>query len=104
MICAIKIMAKREIRENNMLEQLVREMKIQLYVNHPNIVKFYGFFDDLLHCYILMECALDGHLSEYLKKTPNPLSEVEAANYLNQLCSAVALLHSSRIIHRDLKP
>lgn len=63
MICAIKILTKREIKESKMLEQVVREIKIQLYITHPNIVKFYGFFDDLLHCYILMECALDGHLS-----------------------------------------
>lgn len=53
-MCAIKIMTKRDIKENNMMEQLVRELKIQLYVNHPNIVKVYGFFEDLLHCYIIM--------------------------------------------------
>lgn len=87
-----------------MLEQLVRELKIQLYINHPNIVKVYGFFEDLLHCYILMECALDGHLSEHLQKNTNPLPETEAANYLSQICSAVSLLHSEHIIHRDLKP
>lgn len=44
LICAIKIMSKREIRENNMVEQLARELKIQLYVNHANIVKVYGYF------------------------------------------------------------
>lgn len=84
--------------------QLARELKIQLYVNHPNIVKIYGFFEDLLHCYIIMECALDGHLSEYLSKSNSPLPELEAAKYLNQICSAVSLLHSEHIIHRDLKP
>lgn len=34
-----------------------------MYVSHPNIAKVYGFFDDLLHFYIIMECALDLHLS-----------------------------------------
>ena len=56
-------MSKRELRENNMIDQLVRELKIQILINHPNIVKIHGFFDDLLHFYILIECALDGHLS-----------------------------------------
>ena len=42
-----------------------------MLVSHPNIVKIFGFFDDLLHFYILIECALDGHLNEFIKKTPN---------------------------------
>lgn len=46
-----------------MVEQLTRELKIQQYANHPNIIKVYGFFDDLLHFYTIMECALDNHLS-----------------------------------------
>jgi aurora kinase len=53
MICAIKIMSKRDIRDKNMLDQLVREIKIQMFINHPNIIKIYGFFDDLLHFYII---------------------------------------------------
>ena len=55
-------------------------------MNHPNIVKVYHFFDDLLHCYIVEECALDGHLSEFIKKSVNPIPEPEAANYMRQIC------------------
>jgi serine/threonine protein kinase len=75
MLCAIKIMSKREIMKGNMVEQLVRELKIQMYLNHPNIVKVYGFFDDLLHFYIIIECALDGQMSEYIQKRTAPLKE-----------------------------
>jgi len=56
-------MAKRTIVENNMIEQLLREIKIQMFISHPNIIKIHGFFDDLLNFYIITECALDGHLS-----------------------------------------
>jgi serine/threonine protein kinase len=52
---------------------LARELKIQTHINHPNIVKVYGFFADLLHFYIVMECALDGHLSDYMEKSIHPL-------------------------------
>jgi len=65
-ICAIKILSKRDLRQENMIEQLVREIKIQSCLNHPNVVKIYGFFDDLLHFYIVMECALDHRLSDVL--------------------------------------
>ena len=56
-------MSKREIRDSDMVEQLIREIKIQQYLCHPNVVKVYGFFDDLLHFYTVMECALDPPLS-----------------------------------------
>lgn len=82
----------------------MREIKIQLFINHPNIIKVYGFFDDLLHFYIIMECALDGHLSEYIRKTTSAIPEQLAGVMLNQICSAVSLLHTESIIHRDLKP
>jgi serine/threonine protein kinase len=68
-------MSKREITQSSMMEQLVRELKIQMFVNHPNVIKVYGFFDDLLHFYIIMECALDGHLSDFLSKKQNSIKE-----------------------------
>jgi aurora kinase len=86
-----------------MVEQLIRELRIQLGLSHPNIVKLYGYFDDLLHFYTLMECALDGHLSETLKKRP-PYSEPEAATLMSQVCQVISHLHSESVIHRDLKP
>ena len=85
-----------------MVEQFIREIKTQCFFNHPNIVKVYGYFDDLLHLYIIMECALDQRLSDMLKE--NKLAEKEGATVFYQLCSAISQLHSSLVIHRDLKP
>ena len=56
-----------------MLEQLKRELKIHFYLNSPNIIKVYGFFDDVLSCYIIEECVLDGHLSSHIKQTVGPI-------------------------------
>jgi serine/threonine protein kinase len=75
-----------------------------MFINHPNVIKIYGFFDDLLHFYIIMESALDGHLSDFLNKRPNTLKEDEASVLLYQTCSAISSLHTHTIIHRDLKP
>ena len=51
-----------------MVEQFTREIKTQCFFNHPNIIKVYGYFDDLLHLYIIMESALDQRLSDILKE------------------------------------
>jgi serine/threonine protein kinase len=39
-----------------MLEaQLALEIKLQSYIDHPNILKMYGFFDDWQNVYIVLE-------------------------------------------------
>ncbi len=38
-----------------------------MYLNHPHIIKMYGYFDDLSFIYILMEVALDNTLFKFLE-------------------------------------
>lgn len=46
MIVALKVMEKKKIIKDNLLVQFVRELKIQTFLDHPNIIKTYGFFAD----------------------------------------------------------
>lgn len=41
---AMKVLEKRKIVQDNILEQFIRELKIQAFLNHPNIIDVYGFF------------------------------------------------------------
>jgi serine/threonine protein kinase len=43
---ALKVMNKRKIIEENLLAQTVRELKIQTFLEHPNIIRCYGYFAD----------------------------------------------------------
>jgi len=72
-------------------------------LNHPNVVKMYGFFHDTLNIYILMEYMEDGSLYRMIKLSKK-LSEDEAAVKLSEICEAVHYLHSHDILHRDIKP
>lgn len=75
-----------------MLEQFIQEIKIQFYLNHPNIVKLYSFFDDELHFYILMEYMEGGSLYSYLKK--NKTLELEDASMkLREVCEGLQNMH-----------
>jgi aurora kinase len=53
-MCAIKRIPKKVIREENILDQLIREIKIQSCLDHQNITKLYGFFDDNQYLYLVL--------------------------------------------------
>lgn len=46
MIVALKVMDKKKIVQDNLLTQFIRELKIQSFLDHPNITKTYGYFSD----------------------------------------------------------
>ena len=67
-IVALKIMNKSDLKEPNAQEQILREIKIQSYLDHPNILKLYGYFDDEEKIYLILEYAAWGELYSTVKK------------------------------------
>ena len=51
---AIKMISKKEVKEARMESQLTQEIKIQMFSNHPNVLKLYGFFHDEKKVYLLL--------------------------------------------------
>ena len=45
-VCALKVIEKKVLMEEEIVEQFIRELKIQMFLNHANIIKMYGCFDD----------------------------------------------------------
>jgi len=45
-IVALKVMERRIIERQKMWKQILNEIKIQTYLNHPNIVRLFGFFEE----------------------------------------------------------
>ena len=43
-------------------KQLIMEIKIQSYINHPNIAKLYHYFADDKNFYLICEYLSGGHL------------------------------------------
>lgn len=50
----MKSIPKDIIKEENILNQLTRELKIQMFLDHPNIIKLYSFFHDKDNIYLLL--------------------------------------------------
>lgn len=101
--CAIKMINKSEVKSAGMESQLIQQIKIQLYSNHPNILKMYGFFHDSTKIYLLLELATNGCLFKQIRKRSN-FEQNLASFYFRQVVSGVRFLHSNYVIHRDIKP
>jgi aurora kinase len=82
------VIEKKLLVEEEITEQFIRELKIQMFLNHPNIIKMYGYFDDDKNIYIILEVGTGGQLYHYLKKNPN-LPEPKVAFLMKQICEAV---------------
>lgn len=68
-ICAIKIIFKSQIVDNNIQAQLRRELEIHSHMEHENILKFYGFFWDERRIFLILEYAPGGEIYKELKNS-----------------------------------
>jgi serine/threonine protein kinase len=99
------VLYKKQLLKSNVEHQLRREIEIQSHLRHDNILRMYGFFWDEKKIYLILEYAPGGELYKDLKKQPNQrYAEPSAADFINQMCTALKYLHSKDVIHRDIKP
>jgi calcium-dependent protein kinase len=84
-------------------EKLIKEINILKYLDHPNIVKIYEFYNAENYFYIVTEFCEGGELFNRIIQMKY-FTEKLAAYVMKQLLSAVRFFHEHNIIHRDLKP
>jgi aurora kinase len=103
MIVALKVMNKKKIMQDNLLVQFIRELKIQSFLDHPNIIKTFAYFADEDNFYTVLELGCDGQLYDVIS-TGQTLSEESTSFIIGNLLDAVCLMHRHKILHRDIKP
>ncbi|XP_075717483.1 PAS domain-containing serine/threonine-protein kinase [Rhinoderma darwinii] len=85
------------------LGRVTQEIAILSRIQHPNIIRVLGVFENDKFFQLVMELygdALD--LFDFIDNQPN-LDESLASYIFRQLVSAVGYLHSHYILHRDIK-
>jgi aurora kinase, other len=92
-ICALKKIEKSKVG-SNLVIQLVREIKIQSFLNHPNVVKMYNFFADEKYIYLMLELCYSGQLYEFLRKK-RKIPEDMTRNIVQQICRALDYMHQN---------
>ena len=104
LLFAIKTLKKDGIPQYQ-FNLLKSEVDILSNLDHPNIVKYFGTFEDEFFIHIVME-YLKGHDLDRIISLKNytGFDEKNMCQIIQQLLKALAFIHSKNIIHRDIKP
>eukprot|EP00747_Dinoflagellata_sp_TGD_P038633 gnl/TRDRNA2_/TRDRNA2_139789_c1_seq1.p1 gnl/TRDRNA2_/TRDRNA2_139789_c1~~gnl/TRDRNA2_/TRDRNA2_139789_c1_seq1.p1 ORF type:complete len:612 (+),score=106.10 gnl/TRDRNA2_/TRDRNA2_139789_c1_seq1:254-1837(+) len=101
---AVKIISKTGISSEDR-EYIRTEIAILKLVDHPNVVKLIGLFDEPENLFLVMERVIGGDLLRRLLQLPDHrVYEPTSQTILRCLLSGVQYLHEHGITHRDLKP
>ena len=100
---AVKVLSPNLASEEGFRERFEGEIESLQQLNHPNIVKLFGFGEQTSVLYYAMELvegsSLEGELANGRR-----FQWREVCHISIDLCRALKLAHDHGIIHRDIKP
>lgn len=96
---AVKSVLKSKVGD---LPELLREMEVIRMMDHPNIVKVFGAYQDESCLYLVLELLEGGTLGDRLQEARR-FEEPMVAHLMSQIFSALCHIHETGFVHRDLK-
>jgi serine/threonine protein kinase len=101
--CVLKVMSKQKLIDLDQLEHIRHEREIVELAQHPNVVRFYGSFQDESNLYMMMEYIPGGEVFSHLR-TMGRFDLDTVRFYGAEICLVFQSLHEKNLIYRDLKP
>ena len=101
-----EIRALKAVFKQKDIASLKAEFEVLKDLRHPNLPRYYAWFEHQGYGYLVMEFVPGQNLEQLLAQRRGPLSPTLVIGYALQLCDVLTFLHTQpqRILHRDLKP
>ena len=84
-------------------KRVLTEIDILERCDHPNIIKYYDYYENSEYFFINLEYLKLGNLTTFLKNNKK-LKEKTVMNITLQIAQSISYLHKLGIVHRDIKP
>ena len=101
-LVALKFLDKKDLKDGETKNKLLREVNFLLKLRHDNVVKIFETIEDKKHFVIVMEICAGGDLLNYVRKR-RKLKEPVAKKIFKQILDGLCYIHSKLIAHRDIK-
>lgn len=100
---ALKVLRDDLAEDKIFLRRFEREARTLAALQHPNIVRFYGFERSDGYVYMLMDFIHGKTLRKMIAERDRPFTEQEVIDILNPVCRALHYAHQAGRVHCDVK-
>jgi hypothetical protein len=102
-LAAVKFLNDQYASRKDVEERFLNEGRRQGALDHPNIVKVYGFDYAGGRSFLIMQ-YVDGEALDLTLQRTGPLTALQAYPIAKGILQALDFAHSRQIVHRDVKP
>lgn len=101
---AVKVLRAGKQNGQDFYQYFSHEAELMSHLEHPNIVRFYDFYNDGGIVFIVMDWVDGVNLKELIQQKKAPLEMGTVLAVLKPVSSALNYAHTQKIIHCDVKP